>query len=133
MPWTAKVTRPGRGCPAALAAASTCGSAPASDFAPAPLPADPVTLPARGDRGRLLLGPCSPARPGAAPARVPAHGRSCCPGAVRDERGDPWQCSPRRDPRAAPGWAGISSWHRRGRNPSPHLARGDSCSPSAPS
>lgn len=38
-----------------------------------------------------------------------------------------------RDPSAAPGCSGIRSWQGKGRNPSPHLARGDSFSPSAPS
>lgn len=79
MPWTAKVTQPGRGCPAALAAASTCGSAPASDFAPAPLPADPVTLPARGDPGAASAGALQPGPARGCPGPSPRTRRELLP------------------------------------------------------
>lgn len=141
MPWTGKVTARGReggpGCPArarSAAAASTCRSAPRFVFrALIPRPGDPVTPPGReaeGGFGCCGVCPAPPRTPRAAfaPTRCRGGGAVLNGSAVRSPSSGVLRCP---DPAAA-GCAGIRSWQRRGRNPSPHSAGGDSRSPLRP-
>lgn len=73
-----------------------------------------------------------PAPPAPQGRHLPRHGaggrRALNGSAVRSPSSSVLRCP---DPAAA-GCAGIRSWQRRGRNPSPHSAGGDFCSPLRP-
>lgn len=97
MPWTAKVTLPGRGLSGRARRRLHVRLRSGFRFrARAPARGSGDAVGPRGAGGRLLMGPCSLSRPGgAAPARPPRTRRAAfAPPPCWDERGDVWQQRP---------------------------------------